>query len=168
MKWVPKLVVDLGFAASAAAGVLVWANVGGAMGGAVLGLLSQRLGVKSLTMTLMFGSTAMLAVFGTGWTKLPQLSLICGLTGFCTNGAVVGLFAILARCYPTTVRATGTGFVIGVGRGGAALAPIIAGFLFTAGHGLQFVALVMGAGSLLAAVALGMLRLKPAQIATTE
>ena len=39
LKWVPKIVVDLGFAPSSAAGVLVWTNVGGATGGAVLGLL---------------------------------------------------------------------------------------------------------------------------------
>src|SRR5690606_35829327 len=42
LKWVPKIVVDMGFAASSAAGVLTWANVGGATGGAVLGLLAQR------------------------------------------------------------------------------------------------------------------------------
>jgi MFS family permease len=41
IKWVPKIVVDMGFAPSAAAGVLVWANVGGATGGAVVGLLAQ-------------------------------------------------------------------------------------------------------------------------------
>ena len=30
LKWVPKIVVDMGFTPSSAAGVLVWANVGGA------------------------------------------------------------------------------------------------------------------------------------------
>ena len=49
LKWVPKIVVDMGFAASSAAGVLVWANVGGATGGAVFGVLTQRFGVKALT-----------------------------------------------------------------------------------------------------------------------
>ena len=37
LKWVPKIVADFGFAASSAAGVLVWTNVGGALGGTVLG-----------------------------------------------------------------------------------------------------------------------------------
>ena len=32
LKWVPKIVVDMHFAASEAAGVLVWANVGGVAG----------------------------------------------------------------------------------------------------------------------------------------
>src|SRR4030095_10744703 len=49
VKWVPKIVVDMGFAPSAAAGVLVWTNVGGATGGAGLGLLSQRVGPRHIT-----------------------------------------------------------------------------------------------------------------------
>ncbi len=161
VKWVPKIVVDLGFAPSAAAAVLVWANVGGVSGGTVLGLLSRRFPVRSLTIVLMLASSAMLAVFGNGWASMAQLCLICALTGFCTNGAVVGMFAIMARAYPAATRSTGTGFAAGMGRGGAVLAPIAAGFLFRAGHDLQTVALVMGAGSLLAAFVIGMLRLPP-------
>jgi len=63
--------------------------------------------------------------------------------------------------FPTHVRAFGTGFVIGIGRGGSALAPLVAGLLFTAGFGLQFVAIAMSAGSLVAALAL--LRLRVAE-----
>ena len=35
MKWVPKIITDFGFPPSSAAGVLVWANVGGMIGGAL-------------------------------------------------------------------------------------------------------------------------------------
>jgi benzoate transport len=157
IKWVPKIVVDMGFAASAAAGVLVWANVGGAAGGAVLGLLTQRVGLKALTVALLICSTFTVALFGHGQADLAGLSLICALTGFCTNGGVVGIYAVLARAFPTELRATGTGFAVGVGRGGAVVAPIIAGLLFNAGIGLQLVAIIMAAGSLAAAVCLALL-----------
>jgi benzoate transport len=160
LKWVPKIVVDMGFAPSAAAGVLVWANVGGATGGAVLGVLAQRFTVKKVTIALLIGSTAMLAVFGHGQADLGSLSLICALTGFCTNGGVVGIYAVLARAFPTDVRAAGSGFALGTGRGGAMLAPIVAGILFQAGYGLQTVAIVMGVGSLAAAVCLSMVRFR--------
>jgi benzoate transport len=167
LKWVPKIVVDMGFAPSAAAGVLVWANVGGATGGTVLGILTQRFRVKSLTMVLLVGSTAMLALFGRAHADLSQLSLICAATGFCTNGGVVGIYAVLARAFPTEVRATGSGFALGTGRAGAMLAPIIAGILFQAGYGLQIVAVLMGAGSLVAAMCLAMVRLeKPQPVAS--
>jgi MFS family permease len=160
LKWVPKIVVDMGFPAASAAGVLVWANVGGACGGIVLGLLSMRYRIKPLTMLMLVASTVMVAIFGRGQPDLRGLSVICAITGFCTNGGVVGLYAVLARTFPAAVRATGTGFAIGVGRGGAMVAPIIAGLLFRAGFSLQYVAIAMGTGSLVAAGCLAFLTLR--------
>lgn len=161
LKWVPKIVVDMGFADSSAAGVLVWANVGGAVGGAVLGLLTQRFNVKALTIGAMILSTVLVTVFGHSPADLGRLSLLCALAGFFTNGAIVGMYAIFAKAFPTHVRASGTGFSIGVGRGGSVLGPIVAGFLFDGGVGLPTVALVMGFGSLLAAGVLFLLKLEP-------
>ena len=157
LKWVPKIVVDMGFTPASAAGVLVWANVGGASGGAVLGLLSLRFGLKPLTVCVLVLSTFMVTLFGHGQADLAQLSLVCAATGFCTNAAVVGLYGLLAQAYPTYLRATGTGFAVGTGRAGAMLAPIIAGSLFHGGYGLQFVAIAMSVGSLVAAAAVGLL-----------
>ena len=160
LKWVPKIVVDMGFTPSSAAGVLVWANVGGAAGGAVLGFLSLRFGLKHLTIFVLVMSTIMVAVFGRGQANLAQLSLVCAITGFFTNAGVVGLYGIFAQVFPTHVRATGTGFAVGFGRAGAMLAPIVAGYLFRAGYGLEFVAIAMGVGSLVAAIALWLLPYK--------
>jgi len=161
LKWVPKIVADMGFTASSAAGVLVWANVGGAIGGAVLGILTQRFNVKALTIGAMLLSTVLVAVFGRSPEDLARLSMLCAFAGFFTNGAIVGMYAIFAKAFPTHVRATGTGVSIGVGRGGSVLGPIIAGFLFDGGVGLPTVALVMGLGSLLAAGVLMLLTLEP-------
>ena len=74
------------------------------------------------------------------------------------EAGIVGLYSVLAQVFPTQLRASGTGFAIGFGRGGAALAPILAGLLFQAGYNLQTVAIVMGSGSLIAAAALFSLR----------
>ena len=161
VKWVPKIVVDLGFAASAAAGVLVWTNVGGAIGGAVLGLLTQKFSVKTLTIGVLLASTAAVTAFGRTPADLQRLSIVCGLAGFCINAGIVGLYAIIAQVFPTHIRASGTGFTIGVGRGGSVFAPIIAGFLFAAGYSLPTVAVLLGLGSLFAGVVLLFLKLEP-------
>jgi benzoate transport len=159
VKWIPKIVVDMGFAQSSAAGVLVWTNVGGATGGAVFGLLTLRFGLKPLTITLLVLSTVMVTLFGRTPADLDRLALICAMAGFCTNAGIVGLYAIIAQVFPTQVRAFGTGFTVGVGRGGSVLAPILAGFLFNAGYALPVVALTMASGSLLAAAVLILLKL---------
>lgn len=154
LKWVPKIVVDMGFAPSSAAGVLVWANVGGAVGGAVLGLLARRFPLRLLTIAVLAGSVVMVSVFGRGYSDLGTLSIVVGVTGFFTNAGVVALYAIFAQAFPTHVRATGTGFAIGIGRGGAVISPIIGGVLLQAGMGLQGVAIAMASGAAIAAVAI--------------
>jgi benzoate transport len=161
MKWVPKIVVDMHFSASQGAGVVVWANVGGATGGAVLGLLTQRGGLKQVTIGAMVLSAVAVVLFGRASPNLTELSLLCAAAGFCTNAAIVGLYAIYAQAFPTHVRATGTGFAIGVGRGGSVLAPILAGYLFAWGYALPTVALLMAMGSLVAAGVLALLKLRP-------
>jgi MFS family permease len=160
VKWVPKIVVDLGYTVPAAAGVLVWLNVGGATGGAALGLLSLRYSLKALTMGVLVMSTVMLAVFGHGQPDLAHVTLVCAIAGFFTNAGIVGLYGILAQVFPTNLRAGGTGFAVGTGRAGSVLAPIIAGFLFRDGYSLQFVAVAMGIGSLAGAMALGFVPFK--------
>ena len=159
VKWVPKIVVDLGFAPSSAAGVLVWTNVGGATGGAVIGLLTLRYRVVTLTAIILVLSTVAVTVFGRTPADLQQLSLICFIAGFCTNGGIVGLYAIFAQAFPTQLRASGTGFAIGVGRGGSVLAPIFAGFLFSSGYSLPTTALVLAMGSFFGAGMLMLLKL---------
>jgi len=154
LKWVPKIVVDMGFAPSAAAGVLVWSNVGGAVGGVVFGLLTQRIALHRLIFWFLVASAAMVWAFGHGQAHLSTLSLICMLTGFFGLGAVIGVYSLLANAFPAALRARGSGFAIGISRCGAALAPIIAGVLFHAGFSLQYVAVLMGSGSLVAAACL--------------
>ena len=162
IKWVPKIVVDMGFEPRAAAGVLIWANVGGAVGGAIFGLIATRLGLKALTLCVLLATSVMIAWFGHGSADLATLKTTLAITGLFTNSAIAGLYLLFAQVFPTHVRATGTGFAIGVGRGGAVLAPVAAGYLFHAGFALQTVALAMASGSVLAAVALLALRVRDA------
>lgn len=158
LKWIPKIVVDMGFVPSAAAGVLVWANVGGAAGSLILGLLTMRVRLRTLTVVAMALSAVLIGIFGRGQANLSELALVAAATGFFTNAGVVGLYGLLAQSFPTNVRATATGFAIGVGRGGSALAPAVAGFLFAAGYGLQTVAILMAMGSVVGLLALLALR----------
>jgi len=160
IKWVPKLVVDMGFEPRAAAGVLTWANVGGASGVAIFGLIATRVSLKALTIITLVGSSAMVVWFGRGSPDLAALSSTVAIAGLFINSAIAGYYLLFARVFPTHVRATGTGFAIGVGRGGAVLAPILAGYLFQAGFGLQAVATMMAMGSLLSAAALLALKVR--------
>lgn len=159
LKWSPKVVFDMGFHPSTAGQVLVWLSFGGALGGALFGLMTTRVDLKKLTMAIMVLAAIFVAVFGRTSADISQIKLLSGFAGFFCNAGISGLYSILAIAFPTHLRATGTGFVIGFGRAGAVLSPIIAGFLLQAGANLPTVALFMGIGSLLAAVTLFFLKL---------
>jgi benzoate transport len=170
LKWTPTLVVQMGIDASAASGVISWANVGGALGGAAFGLATMRIGLKPLTITVLVLSAIGVALFGQSAADVQSLSMLAALAGFFGNAGVSALYSIAAYAFPTHVRATGTGFVIGVGRGGAVLSPMLAGFLLQGGVSLGSVAMTMAMGSLLGAIALCFLRLnadKPASAVPT-
>lgn len=171
LKWTPKIVTDMGFEAAAAGGVLKWANVGGALGGATFGVLTARFGLKPLTISILVLTWIGVSVFGRTPADIDRMELLAAFAGFFGNAGVSGLYSIVAYSFPTHVRATGTGFVIGVGRAGAVLAPILAGILFDADKGLPVVAMVMGSGSLLAAVALVFLKMntdRPSEATVAE
>jgi MFS family permease len=157
LKWTPQIIADMHFPAPEAGRVLSLANLGGAAGGFLFGVLTRWIGLKPLTIFILACNAIAVAVFGRSPADLGTLTTLAVVVGFFGNAAVSGLYSIVAYAFPTHVRATGTGFVIGVGRGGSALSPTVAGFLLQSGEGLATVAMIMGAGSLLAAIVLTML-----------
>jgi MFS transporter, AAHS family, vanillate permease len=161
LKWVAQIIADMGFAPSNVAQMVFWVSVGGATGGGVIGLLTLKFDLKKLTIGAMLLSVVLVNIFGRSPADLGALALICFGAGFCTNAAINGMYAIFAHAYPTHVRAVGTGFAIGVGRGGSVLAPVVAGFLFKGGVSVPIVATIMAMGSLCAAIALFFLKYRP-------
>ena len=121
-----------GYPPAEAATVLTWANVGGFSGSLLFGFVMARLGVKWPTALMLLIGSVMVASFGLGRETLDGWQWATILTGFFTNAAISGYYAAFARGFPAYARATGTGFVLGIGRLGAAGSPIIAGLLFDA------------------------------------
>jgi benzoate transport len=165
LKWIPKIVVDMGYAAASAGGVLVWANVGGASGALLFSALTQRVGLRRLVIGALLFTAVMVVLFGRSRPDLGQLSLLAACTGFFCNAGIVGLYAMFAQSFPAKIRAGGTGFVIGVGRAGAALGPIAAGFLFRAGVTLPTVSAIMALGALIAGLAIVLFRYRETDVA---
>ena len=67
-------------------------------------------------------------------------------------GALGGFLALFAQSFAPAVLASGTGAVMGFGRGGAVLGPWAAGIFLKAGFALGFVAPTMSLGSAISGV----------------
>ncbi|AJP74420.1 MFS transporter [Sphingomonas hengshuiensis] len=156
-KWIPKIVVDMGFDQASAGRVLVAANVGNLAGAVAIGLAAQRYALRPLVIAAMLAGVAAISLFGLGFHDLLKLSVSAALAAFFINAGVVGMYPILAQAYPAALRASGTGFVIGIGRGGSAIGPVVAGALFASGSTLLTVSLAMSIGGMIAATMLFLL-----------
>jgi MFS family permease len=164
LKFAVQIVADSGFSQPEAASTLTWANVGGAVGGALFGFLMKRWDIKAPTIAAAVLGSAAVAAFGMGSDTLWGWRIATFLTMFFLNAAIVGYYAAFARGFPAYARATGTGFVLGVGRAGAAGSPIIAGFLFTwlGNEELLTVSAIMSIGAILGAGLIWMLPMRDA------
>jgi MFS family permease len=161
--WLPALVVEVGLPSSQAAVVTASLSIGGVAGGLFVALTSSWIGLKRLEAILLGGAAVTMALFA----FIPgQFSLLlpgAAMTGFFLMGSMVGIWAIIVRTFAIHLRASGTGFVLGVGRLSSALPPVLAGFLFTAGVGRVSVSLLMTAPLIASLVLLFALRIRPPQ-----
>jgi MFS family permease len=164
LKFAVQIVADSGFTQPEAASTLTWANVGGAIGGALFGFLMKKWDIKGPTIAAAVLGSAAVVAFGMGSDTLWGWRVATFLTMFFLNAAIVGYYAAFAKGFPAYARATGTGFVLGVGRAGAAGSPIIAGFLFTAlgNEELMTVSAIMSIGAILGAGLIWMLPMRDA------
>lgn len=152
--WLPTIIADLGLAAGPAAGIAVWLSIGGIVGGLVLGLAAMRFGLKPVVLAALFMAAAVVAMFGFVPANPVLLKLAAAVAGFAVFGGMIGLYAVVSRSFPVAVRASGTGFVIGIGRLGSAISPLIAGALFAGGFGRIGVCVLMAGPALLAGLLL--------------
>jgi benzoate transport len=161
LKWVPRVVSGImNYSPTEAGNVLVCANVGGAVGGMVFGFLTLRYSLKKLTAGTMAIGALCIAFFGSiPSDSLLYVSLFACLCGFFGNSGIVGMFALFAHVFPTHVRASGTGFCVGVGRGAGILSPIIVGFLIQSGFQLSVVTALISIGGFIGAVVLLLLKM---------
>jgi AAHS family 3-hydroxyphenylpropionic acid transporter len=134
LSWLPLLLVGSGFTQSAAAGVQVAFNLGGALAALGIGpLLESR--VRTPSIVAAFVSVPLFILLLSG--SPSQLALVV-LIVFGTGGAVLAaqsfLYATAPACYPTLIRGVALGAAVAVGRVGSIVGPKLGGALKAAGQ----------------------------------
>jgi AAHS family 3-hydroxyphenylpropionic acid transporter len=134
LSWLPLLLVGSGFTQSAAAGVQVAFNLGGALAALGIGpLLESR--VRTPSIVAAFVSVPLFILLLSG--SPSQLALVV-LIVFGTGGAVLAaqsfLYATAPACYPILIRGVALGAAVAVGRVGSIVGPKLGGALKAAGQ----------------------------------
>jgi hypothetical protein len=163
LKFAVQIVADSGFSQPEAASTLTWANIGGATGGALFGFL-MRSGTSSGRR-----SPRRARLGGGRRVRHGQRHAVGLARGHLPDDVLPQrrdrrLLRRLREGFPAYARATGTGFVLGVGRAGAAGSPIIAGLPVHRARQRELltVSAIMSIGAILGAGLIWMLPMRDA------
>ena len=128
--WLPTVLNDLGASISTAAVVGSMFQVGGVVGTFALGSIIDRFSFRALALVYFVAVFAVCAIGQLGHSVIP-VTVAIFVAGFGIVGGQIAANALAAGFYPTSVRATGVGWALGVGRVGSIVGPLIGGVLLS-------------------------------------
>jgi len=167
--WLPTVLNDLGASEAGAAAIGSLFQVGGVIGVIVLGGVIDRFSFRALVLVYVVAVFAIAAIPQLGHATAP-VALAIFAAGFCIVGGQTAANALAATFYPTSVRATGVGWALGIGRVGSIVGPLVGGVLLARTWTPAAVFLAAAAAALcasLAAFALSRL-VRPGSIADAQ
>ena len=144
--WLPTVLNDLGASVSTAAVIGSMLQVGGVVGTFALGSVIDRFSFRALALVYFVAVFAVGAIGQLGHSVVFVTAAIFA-AGFCIVGGQIAANALAATFYPTSVRATGVGWALGIGRVGSIVGPLVGGALLAAkwSTGSVFMAAAMAA-----------------------
>jgi AAHS family 4-hydroxybenzoate transporter-like MFS transporter len=128
--WLPTVLNDLGASVSGAAAIGSMLQVGGVVGTFALGSIIDRFSFRALAMVYFIAVFAVGAIGQLGHS-VTLVTMAIFAAGFCIVGGQIAANALAAGFYPTSVRATGVGWALGIGRVGSIVGPLVGGALLT-------------------------------------
>jgi AAHS family 4-hydroxybenzoate transporter-like MFS transporter len=153
ISWLPALLRQTHTPPSAGIIGVSTFSLGGILGSLLQGRMMNA-GGKLTVLLSEFGLCLLLICSLAFVESFPSMVVIIFLLGFIVQGAQGGLNAISAMFYPTSIRSTGVGWALGVGRVGSIVGPILGGLMIAHQWSLKQIFFAGGAPALLAAVAI--------------
>lgn len=145
--WTPALLHRAGIdTMQATLGVALFA-LGSVAGTPLAGFLITNFQARNLLPAALLVSAVALSAAGQIGLSLPLVLMCLALAGFCLGAASSGLIALAPLLYPTSIRSTGVGWAMGLGRFGSFIGPIAVGILVSRGWQMDdtFIALALPA-----------------------
>jgi len=127
--WLPTVIREAGYSISTAVLVATVLQIGGMIGTFVLAWLIGRRGLVPVLAASLALTCGAVALIGQPGLSLAALTAAVFVAGWCVIGSQLGINALAAIFYPTSLRSSGVGWGLGVGRAGAIVGPVIGGEL---------------------------------------
>lgn len=158
VNWMPSLLRELGLPLGIAILSTAILNLGGVIGAIALGRLIDNRDPYVVLGSAYAASALFIAVVAFAGSNLWILLTGAFLAGFGVVGAQIGVNAVAAAIYPTSMRSTGVGWALGIGRIGSIIGPLAGGILLGMGWSVQSIILTAVVPALIASGAIYALR----------
>ncbi len=132
LSWITKLAHGAGLSDANSIYAGAFYNIGAFIGTACMGLLTTRVRPGVLVPVMLSAAGVAMLVFGNVTMSVSGALFMAMLIGMMLQGGYNGMWPLAAASFPVAGRATGLGLVMGVGRLGAVVGPILAGALMDA------------------------------------
>jgi AAHS family 3-hydroxyphenylpropionic acid transporter len=163
LNWLPSLLIGRGLTRADAAFVQVAFNVFGALGSVATGLLMDHRRWRTVTAIGVFTAAALsFAAVSVAPASLTAWLAIGAALGATVSGCQSTLYGFAPSCYPTSVRGTGVGAGVSIGRLGSAAGPLLAAQMVAAGFSPTHVLLALLPAVAVAGIATTALSRRPA------
>src|SRR5947208_1193708 len=129
LSWTPTLMAVLKLPPSIGAMAGAMIQVGGTIGSLVLARWFQRHQFLAIAIVFVVAVPVVASIGYAGLTSTPALAIATFCAGFCVLGIQTGINVVGALVYPTSLRANGSGWELGIGRIGSIVGPLL-GALF--------------------------------------
>ncbi len=126
--WLPALLRQTGKPVSAGITAIMLFSVGGIAGSFIEGSFMNRWGAFPVLLAEFLCTTLLIAALAYS-TSFPLMMTTTFVLGFVVQGAQGGLSAVAATFYPISIRSTGIGWCLGVGRIGSIVGPMLGGVM---------------------------------------
>ncbi|MFO5688100.1 MFS transporter [Klebsiella pneumoniae] len=166
--WLPTILRSGGLSLQQAAMMTGLFQLGGPLGGILVGMLMDRASAKAVIAATYFLGCLCLLSQGVMDFGSAVLSVLIFISGMCINGAQNGLQAYSPAYYQTEIRATGVSWMHGIGRTGAILSSTLGGMLMLAVPGHSSIFLVLALPACLAGICILLHRMNHAKPRLTE
>ena len=159
--WMPLVLASIGMPVTSAILASVAFSVGGIFGAIGLArIIDKDKSYRGLVITFFLSalSIAGIGFLAANWYGLLAITFV---TGLLTVGANIVLSAYSATVYPTAIRSTGVGWVVGWGRVGAIAGALFGTALVAAGLKIETAYVIAAVPAVIGGIAIALVRARP-------
>ncbi len=129
--WLPTVINDAGLSVELAMIITSLLQFGGMVGALFLGWLIDRFSPFRVLAGAYLVAGFFIGCIGFSGSTIGFIIPAVFGAGFCIVGAQIGVNAMAAAYYPTSIRSTGVGWAFGIGRIGSIIGPWVGGLILS-------------------------------------